>query len=51
MIRLATFVLGRQLDSDSRELREALSERLNDTDPEVRGGALVGLAGESETVQ
>jgi HEAT repeat protein len=40
----ATFALGSQLESDSAVLRAALRERLGDTDPEVRGEALKGLA-------
>jgi HEAT repeat protein len=40
----ATFALGSQFDSDSSALRAALHDRVNDTDPEVRGEALVGLA-------
>jgi len=39
----ATFVLGRQLESDSETLRAALRERVQDSDPEVRGEALLGL--------
>jgi len=41
--------LGSQFESDSTALREALRERLNDTDPEVRGEALVGLARRRDT--
>jgi HEAT repeat protein len=45
----ATFALGSQFESDSPTLRSALRERLNDTDPEVRGEALVGLARRGDT--
>jgi len=40
----ATFALGSQLESDSPSLRKALRDRLADSDIEVRGEALVGLA-------
>jgi HEAT repeat protein len=39
----ATFALASQTDLDTPELREALRARLTDSDPEVRGEALVGL--------
>jgi HEAT repeat protein len=39
----ATFALGSQTDLDTSELREALRARITDTDPEIRGEALVGL--------
>lgn len=45
----ATFTLGSQFESDSPELRVALHERLADSDPEVRGEALVGLARRRDT--
>jgi HEAT repeat protein len=38
----ATFALGSQFESNSPSLRKALEERLADSDPEVRGEALVG---------
>jgi HEAT repeat protein len=40
----ATFTLASQFESDSPELRLALHERLADSDLEIRGEALVGLA-------
>jgi HEAT repeat protein len=40
----ATFVLGSQLNLDSSEIRQALRDRLEDTDVETRCEALVGLA-------
>jgi HEAT repeat protein len=40
----ATFGLGSQIETDSPVIRTALIERLSDSDPEVRGEALVGLA-------
>jgi HEAT repeat protein len=40
----ATFALGSQCESHSRTLIEALRERLEDSDPEIRGEALLGLA-------
>lgn len=40
----ATFGLGSQIDTDTSEIREALAHRLNDSDTETRGEAVVGLA-------
>ncbi len=40
----ATFGLGRSLDMDTKELRDALVARLSEEDPEIRGEALIGLA-------
>lgn len=40
----ATFGLGRLTDADTPEIRTALLGRLEDSDPEIRGEALVGLA-------
>jgi HEAT repeat protein len=40
----ATFTLGSQFESDSPALRAALRERVEDSDPEIRGEALRGLA-------
>jgi HEAT repeats len=39
----ATFGLGSLTKTDSEEIREALVERLGETDDEIRGEALVGL--------
>jgi HEAT repeat protein len=44
----ATFTLASQFESDSPSLRAALHERLTDSDPEVRGEALLGLARRGE---
>jgi HEAT repeat protein len=44
----ATFTLGRQFESDSAALRSALRLRLADSDPEVRGEALLGLVRRNE---
>ena len=40
----ATFSLASQFESDSPQLRSALEDRLAESDPEIRGKALVGLA-------
>ncbi|HYF65513.1 MAG TPA: hypothetical protein VD886_21985 [Herpetosiphonaceae bacterium] len=40
----ATFALARQTDLDTPELRAALLARLDDSDPETRGEAMLGLA-------
>jgi HEAT repeat protein len=40
----ATFALGTQLDHDDEHLRSVLIERLDDTHPDTRCEALVGLA-------
>ncbi len=40
----ATFGLGSQTSLDTPELRDALAARLTDTDPEIRGEAMIGLA-------
>lgn len=40
----ATFGLARQIDLDEPQIREALHERLDDKDFDVRGEALVGLS-------
>lgn len=40
----ATFGLGSQISIDSEEIRDALFQRLNEKDHEIRGEALVGLA-------
>jgi HEAT repeat protein len=40
----ATFGLGTQSDADSEVIREALFERLADTDEDTRAEAAVGLA-------
>jgi HEAT repeat protein len=40
----ATFALGTQIDADTSELRAALLARLDDSNPEVRGEAMIGLA-------
>jgi len=45
----ATFCLGSQFESDSPTLRAALRERLTDSDAEIRGEALVGLARRHDT--
>ena len=40
----ATFAIARQCDADSADIRKALADRLDDSDAEVRGEAMVGLA-------
>jgi HEAT repeat protein len=40
----AVFALGSHTDLDTPELREALHVAMGDSDPEIRGEALVGLA-------
>lgn len=40
----ATFAIGSQCDADGRDLRQALVDRLADSDEEIRGEAMVGLA-------
>lgn len=40
----ATFGLGTQIEEDSEEIRAALRARLEDSDPETRWEAIVGLA-------
>jgi HEAT repeat protein len=45
----ATFALGTQCDADGPEIRKALADRLCDSDNEVRGEAMVGLARRADT--
>ena len=40
----ATFGIGSMIETDIPEIREALVARLTETDSEIRGEALVGLA-------
>jgi hypothetical protein len=40
----ATFNLGSRIDADSPLIRDALAARLNESDEEIRGEAIVGLA-------
>jgi len=40
----ATFGLGSQINIDTKKIREALWQRINDNNEEIRGEALVGLA-------
>jgi HEAT repeat protein len=40
----AAFGLGSQTDLDKPDLREALARLLDDSDPEIRGEAMIGLA-------
>ena len=46
----ATFALGSQIDLDTQAVRDALAERLNDTDDDTRREAIKGLS-ESERSQ
>jgi len=48
----ATFGLGSQIEADSPSIRDALAERLADSDADTRGEALLGLArrGDSRAV-
>lgn len=45
----ATFTLGSQFESKSATLCAALQERVTDSDPEIRGEALLGLARRGDT--
>jgi HEAT repeat protein len=45
----ATFAIGTQCDADSPEIRKALADRLRDSDNDVRGEAMVGLARRGDT--
>lgn len=49
----ATFALGRVLERDTPQIREALAERLDDTDGDTLDEAIVGLAyrGDSRAVE
>ena len=40
----ATFGIGSMMEADSPEIRQALKERLHDSEPDPRGEAMVGLA-------
>jgi HEAT repeat protein len=40
----ATFALGTQIEIDTKQIRDALADRLSDPDFDTRGEALVGLA-------
>ncbi|MBI5091743.1 MAG: HEAT repeat domain-containing protein [Candidatus Hydrogenedentes bacterium] len=44
----ATFGLGSQVEDDTSEIRAALRANLTDTDHEIRGEAIVGLANRKE---
>jgi HEAT repeat protein len=45
----ATFAIAQQSEVDSPEVRQALVDRLDDTDAETRGEAMVGLAKRGDT--
>jgi HEAT repeat protein len=45
----ATFGLARMLEADSKEIRDALADRLTDTDWETRREGLIGLARRRDT--
>jgi HEAT repeat protein len=45
----ATFAIGSQCDADGLHIRQALVDRLADSDEEIRGEAMVGLARRRDT--